>query len=115
MWPWSRRVALAVLAAALCSCVAGPNFLAPAGTVDTAPQPADSPPWWAELNSLRLDATIREALAHNRDLAAARATLGEMQQLAAASEGARYPQAFRRVCSAPSSMTNSATSIRSSL
>lgn len=93
MWPWSRRVALAVLAAALCSCVAGPNFLAPAGTVDTAPQPADSPPWWAELNSPQLDATIREALAHNRDLAAARATLGEMQELAAASEGARYPQA----------------------
>ena len=48
--------------------------------------------WWALLDSPRLDATIRQALAHNLDLASARATLGQMQQLLAASEGARYPQ-----------------------
>src|ERR1700733_8156064 len=94
MWPWNRRwrrrAALAGLAAMLCSCVAGPNFVAPAGP---APAAAEAAPWWETLQSPQLDATIREALAHNRDLAAARATLGEMQELAAASEGARYPQA----------------------
>ncbi|HEY5020566.1 MAG TPA: efflux transporter outer membrane subunit [Steroidobacteraceae bacterium] len=105
----SRAAAVALLAAGLCSCVAGPNFVAPADTgvsrytsatrapVDSSAQPADSAaesaPWWASLNSPQLDATIREALAHNRDLAAARATLGQMQELLAASEGARYPQA----------------------
>jgi NodT family efflux transporter outer membrane factor (OMF) lipoprotein len=47
--------------------------------------------WWRPLHSEQLDATIRLALDRNRDLAAARATLGQMQELAAASEGARYP------------------------
>lgn len=92
MLQWSRRAALALLAASLCSCVAGPNFVAPADTA-ARPQSDSDSPWWAALNSPQLDATIREALAHNRDLAAARATLGQMQELAAASEGARYPQA----------------------
>src|SRR5665213_3086822 len=92
MLHWSRRAALALLAASLCSCVAGPNFVAPADTA-ARPQSDSDSPWWAALNSPQLDATIREALAHNRDLAAARATLGQMQELAAASEGARYPQA----------------------
>ncbi|HEV7986357.1 MAG TPA: efflux transporter outer membrane subunit, partial [Steroidobacteraceae bacterium] len=40
----------------------------------------------------RLDATIREALAHNRDLLASRATLAQLQALSAASEGAEYPR-----------------------
>ncbi|HEY6452538.1 MAG TPA: efflux transporter outer membrane subunit [Steroidobacteraceae bacterium] len=97
----------AALAGVLCGCVAGPDFVPPAQHaserytaaplphVELATQSApatSSSPWWAALNDPRLDATIREALEHNRDLAAARATLGQMQQLAAASEGARYPQ-----------------------
>ena len=90
-----------MLAALLGGCMAGPNFVAPA---DSAPSrftaaplthlqpdpgvpsgeelPADaSSAWWSPLGSPRLDATIHEALEHNRDLAAARATLGQMQAL----------------------------------
>jgi NodT family efflux transporter outer membrane factor (OMF) lipoprotein len=119
MWPWSSRALLAAgVSALLCSCVAGPNFVAPApsspSTYTAAPlphldgqQPAagavaagasgtpSSEPasaWWLPLDCPRLDATIREALAHNRDLASARATLGQMRELTAASEGARYPE-----------------------
>jgi NodT family efflux transporter outer membrane factor (OMF) lipoprotein len=113
MWQWSSRarvrvpaVSAALLTAALCACVAGPNFVAPAdsspGRYTSAPLPhLDSPeqaapnpssPWWLALNCAPLDATIREALARNRDLAAARATLAQMQELTAASQGARYPQ-----------------------
>ncbi len=109
MWRWNSRLALLALqAAGLCGCVAGPNFVAPADSgvssyTAATPVPmdgaaadstsADSAPWWAAMNSPQLDATIREALAHNRDLASARATLEQMQELLAASEGARYPQA----------------------
>jgi NodT family efflux transporter outer membrane factor (OMF) lipoprotein len=96
----------ALLTAALCACVTGPNFVAPAdsspGRYTSAPLPhLDSPeqaapdpssPWWLALNCAPLDATIREALARNRDLVAARATLAQMQELTAASQGARYPQ-----------------------
>jgi len=113
MWPWSsgaracaRALGSALLTAGLCACVAGPDFVAPADSapsrytaaplphLDSSEQSAPDPSalWWLPLNSARLDATIREALAHNRDLAAARATLEQMQELTAASEWARYPQ-----------------------
>jgi NodT family efflux transporter outer membrane factor (OMF) lipoprotein len=113
-WSSQARVSVragsaALLTAGLCACVAGPNFVAPAdsspsrytaapmphwdGTEQSVAEGANpSSPWWLPLNSPRLDATIHEALEHNRDLAAARATLGQMQELTAASEGARYPQ-----------------------
>ena len=101
-----------MLAALLGGCMAGPNFVAPADSApsrftaaplthlqsDPGAPPVEEPPaedssvWWSPLGSPRLDAAIREALEHNRDLAAARATLGQMQALAAASEGARYPE-----------------------
>src|SRR5579863_4034457 len=96
----------ALLAALLAGCVAGPDFKPPADTTLTAytsaPPPhladaasagadGDALAWWQPLHSERLDATIRLALEQNRDLAAARATLGQMQELAAASEGARFP------------------------
>lgn len=96
----------AVIVALTCGCVAGPKFAEPTGANPTsftsAPlthlqgdSPAasenDAPAWWLPLHSAQLDATIRLALDRNRELAAARATLGQMQELAAASEGARYP------------------------
>jgi len=96
----------AVIVALTCGCVAGPTFAEPTGANPTsftsAPlthlqgdSPAasenDAPAWWLPLHSAQLDATIRLALDRNRELAAARATLGQMQELAAASEGARYP------------------------
>jgi len=109
----ARRCALCapLLAAVLGGCVAGPNFVAPSEpspsrytaaalthlpaseqSLPATSTAAASQPWWTALNSPRLDATIREALEHNRDLAAARATLGQMQALAAASQGAQWPR-----------------------
>ena len=101
------RLVLALLAGLLDGCVAGPNFSPPAPdapehfTATTLPHLAQTQSqdgaaagsaWWLSLSSARLDATIRAALAHNRDLAAARATLAQMQALSAASEGAEYPR-----------------------
>jgi NodT family efflux transporter outer membrane factor (OMF) lipoprotein len=95
------------VAALLAGCVAGPDFVAPR---DASPDgftsvplthlevaaadasTAEAPAWWLPLCSPRLNQTIRLALEHNRDLAAARATLAQVQELAGASEGARYPQ-----------------------
>lgn len=110
MSQWNRAVrtalAGAAIAAMICGCVAGPRFVEPTtakpASYTAAPLThlqADLPPasesdasaWWLPLHSAQLDATIRLALDRNRDLAAARATLGEMQELAAASEGGRYP------------------------
>jgi len=110
LWNEPRSaLAAALLTALLGGCVAGPNFRPPAadapdrftaaplahlaGTqaADSAAAPVSSP-WWFSLNSARLDTTIRAALAHNQDLAAARATLAQLQALAAASEGAEFPR-----------------------
>jgi NodT family efflux transporter outer membrane factor (OMF) lipoprotein len=96
----STRWCVGALAAALAGCVAGPNFVAPPAptassytadtTIDaTLPEPDR---WWALLNSPRLDSAIREALAANRSLDGARATLAEAQAVSAASEAGRYPQ-----------------------
>jgi NodT family efflux transporter outer membrane factor (OMF) lipoprotein len=99
----------------LCGCVAGPNFSTPSspqpqrylgagaagatGSVggagsalqfdSTLPMPAQ---WWSLLQSPQLDATIRAALAGNRDLAAARARLAQAQELIGVSEAALYPR-----------------------
>lgn len=108
-WNDLRLLGVPVLlgAALLTGCVAGPDFVPPhehspraytAAPTASLPQvapgasgAAEDRPWWDSLHSARLDATIREALAHNRDLAAARATLAQLSALAAASEGAQYP------------------------
>src|ERR1700730_6617305 len=99
----------ALLMVMLCGCVAGPNFVPPkedspsgytAAPMTHQPTPAASAgeaagepsAWWQALNSLQLDVTIRAALARNRDLAASRATLAQLQALSAASEGAEYPR-----------------------
>ena len=98
----------AVLAAGLAGCVAGPDFAAPPAPAsarytadplpnlaagDTMLDPALAPPerWWALLDSPRLDSTIREALAANRSLDAARSTLAEAQALSDASTAGRFP------------------------
>ena len=104
---WNRAFALG-LAAALSACVAGPNFAPPAldapsrytaaplpqSSAELQPEPAtgSASPWWAALNSPRLDEAIGEALQRNRELAAARATLGQAQQLAGVADAARYPR-----------------------
>jgi NodT family efflux transporter outer membrane factor (OMF) lipoprotein len=93
---------------ALAGCVAGPNFVAPAApsaasysadalpnlaAADITPDSALAAPgeWWGLLNSQQLDSTIRQALAANRSLAAARATLAEAQSTSDAAESGRYP------------------------
>jgi len=99
-------VTATAIVALISGCMAGPKFVQPTGpspsSFTSAPlthlqgdaqavgEP-DATAWWQALHSEQLDATIRLALDRNRDLAAARATLGQMQELAAASEGARYP------------------------
>jgi NodT family efflux transporter outer membrane factor (OMF) lipoprotein len=114
-WPHCGVAGVFSLAAALSACVAGPNFVPPATNAPARytaaplphldsgepPQPEVTPsgtpdtsaaPWWASLQSPQLDETIREALARNRDLAGARATLGQAQEFLAVADAARYPQ-----------------------
>jgi NodT family efflux transporter outer membrane factor (OMF) lipoprotein len=90
-----------LLALIVSGCVAGPDFVTPAapsasrytaGAVNagTAVEP-DA--WWSLLNSSQLDALIREALADNRTLAAARSTLAEARALSDAAQAGRYPRA----------------------
>jgi NodT family efflux transporter outer membrane factor (OMF) lipoprotein len=105
-------VVATVAAALLAGCVAGPNFSAPSTPVATrytnAPlshvgdtlasdtaidnTEAAQAPWWAIFNSAPLDATIRDALTHNHDLAAARARLASAQELSGATQSLRFPR-----------------------
>jgi NodT family efflux transporter outer membrane factor (OMF) lipoprotein len=48
--------------------------------------------WWTLFQSPALDTLVQRALAENHTLAAARATLAQAHELAAAANGARYPQ-----------------------
>ena len=48
--------------------------------------------WWSTFQSPALDELVREAVAHNPTLAAARASLEEAEELVRAQAGARYPQ-----------------------
>lgn len=108
MWHSNKGLRLgAVLWLALVAgCTAGPNFRPPAAhspgqytavplahvALDEHSEPG-AQAWWLLFGSPRLDATVRAALEHNRDLAAARETLTQMRLLAAASRGAQYPAA----------------------
>lgn len=89
-------------------CAVGPNFVAPAAPQtrqytaatlsnlvsgrqqfdSSLPLPAQ---WWSLLGSASLDATIQQALAANRTLAAARSSLAEARELSGASEAGLYP------------------------
>ncbi len=99
---WTRPAALSGLGLVLAGCMAGPGFVpppAPAVSRYTATgQPGQAPaappagPWWQLLGTPELDATVRAALAGNRDLAAARATLARAQALDSASGAGLYPQ-----------------------
>jgi NodT family efflux transporter outer membrane factor (OMF) lipoprotein len=109
---WNKRGALlspAIVLAGLSGCIAGPNFVAPpaaapaAYTADPLPnlaaahttldsgQPAPDD-WWALLDAPRLGDAIRQALAANRTLDAARSTLAEAQANSDAAQSGRYPQ-----------------------
>src|SRR6202142_4465095 len=48
--------------------------------------------WWTMFHSDAIDQLVRQALDHNRSLAAATATLAQAQELALARAGTQYPQ-----------------------
>jgi outer membrane protein TolC len=48
--------------------------------------------WWSLFGSDAIDQLVRQAVAHNRSLAASAATLKQAQELALAQAGSRYPQ-----------------------
>jgi NodT family efflux transporter outer membrane factor (OMF) lipoprotein len=98
----------------LAACTAGPDFKAPAApttaqyTSEATPDLSAQDPsiveqrvilggkvpaqWWAPFQSPNLDGVIQRALAGNRSLAAAKATLAAAQESVTASTGALYPQ-----------------------
>lgn len=59
-------------------------------TIEAASAPL--PRWWESFRSLRLDALVDAALAHNNDLAMAEATLRQTREQAMATAGAQGPQ-----------------------
>ena len=99
----------------LAGCTVGPDFSRPeAPAVDHYAAPADATlataadlpdrqreepgqrlaaDWWTLFGSPQLDAVVRQAIAGNRSLEAAKATLGQARALADAASGALYPQA----------------------
>lgn len=98
----------------LCACTVGPDFKAPAApsphayAAEPAPSLSDPGPaetrqtlavgqsladdWWAAFHSPQLDTLVREALANNASLAAARATLTQAREAEARARGGAYPQ-----------------------
>jgi NodT family efflux transporter outer membrane factor (OMF) lipoprotein len=105
--PPARAIVLAC-ALSLGGCAVGPNFTRP-----TAPSAArytgDTPPasataqhialggeiegnWWALFHSDAIDQLVKQAVAHNRTLAASKATLAQAEELAMAQAGSLYPQ-----------------------
>jgi NodT family efflux transporter outer membrane factor (OMF) lipoprotein len=107
-----RLIAAAAGAGLLLGCTVGPDFMRPEHTDDrsyetpgAAPQAAGGEPaqrfalgkrisgqWWQLYRSSPLDEVLGRALAGNRTLAAAKATLAQAAELAVQVQGARYPQ-----------------------
>lgn len=105
-----RRGAAAAAAVLLAACTVGPDFRRPAPPADSAYTneslehlgqgggqqlvAGDNPSaqWWAGFGSPDLDRTMELALAGNRSLASAQASLAQAQEAASAAGGALYPQ-----------------------
>jgi NodT family efflux transporter outer membrane factor (OMF) lipoprotein len=98
-------------AAALGGCAVGPNFTPPSPPTEQTYLPAADPQpgaaetgqhveagagpradWWTLLRSPEIDQTVALALAHNRTLDVAKATLAEAREGVTAARGALYPQ-----------------------
>jgi NodT family efflux transporter outer membrane factor (OMF) lipoprotein len=96
------------LAAALGGCTVGPDFVrpeTPAAPTYIAKGDEPAPPdqhiamggkiagdWWTQFRSPALDNVIRQAIAGNQDVAAAKARSAEAQEQVKAAEGALLPQ-----------------------
>lgn len=109
----ARRAAALACAAAIGGCSVGPNFTRPVPPA-AARYTADVPPggagaaddnsqhielgrqiegdWWSLFRSDAIDAVVKQAVEHNRTLAASTATLQQARELALAAGGTRYPQ-----------------------
>ena len=107
-----RRLGVFVTAAFITSCTVGPDFSSPAapetksytGSEETlasgpgeaaqrfAPGASIAADWWAVFHSDALDTTLRQAIADNHTLAAARATLLQAREAVVQAGGALYPQ-----------------------
>jgi NodT family efflux transporter outer membrane factor (OMF) lipoprotein len=109
-----RRVSVALTCVlSLGGCAAGPNFVRPAVpsaaryTADTLRGEAASTDtkvqhialgqeiegnWWTLFRSDAIDGLVKQAVAHNRNLTAAAATLEQAREHALAQAGTRYPQ-----------------------
>ena len=99
------RAALALVAAALAGCAAGPDYVRPA--VDTPPAwqleepwreatPSDAEPkgpWWQRFGDARLDALQSQALAQSPSLAIASARLVQARAVVASTEAGQWPSA----------------------
>jgi NodT family efflux transporter outer membrane factor (OMF) lipoprotein len=113
-WRWvTPRVVTVACATMACGCTAGPNFTRPVPPTAThylteTPRSGGNQPdnamqhvalgreiegdWWDLFRSDPIDRIVRQAVAHNRTLAASAATLAQAQELARAQAGTRYPQ-----------------------
>ncbi len=101
------------IAGTLVGCKLGPNFVEPAPPTDTAYRKESTvtlnagaqdtsqrlvtgealrEDWWTLFRSPELDATVRAAIAGNRSLVQARATLAQAQQAEIQAAGGLYPQ-----------------------
>jgi NodT family efflux transporter outer membrane factor (OMF) lipoprotein len=106
--PSKKLVSLAV-SLALTACVAGPNFRSPTPPATqrytTEPLPSLTLPgengaagaavpqlWWSLFQSPRLDETVRTAIAGNRNLQAAQATLKQADELLGVARAAKMPE-----------------------
>ena len=108
-----RALGLAGLPVLLGACAVGPDFVRPpppaverytatatpasfgaaSGTAQSLRMGAAiSAQWWELFHSSKLDAVVNRAVAHNKTLAAARASLAQAQQAVAAARAAYFPQ-----------------------
>lgn len=107
--PLPGALAAVAAAATLGACTVGPSFKPPPTPAPAAfTAPGELPPreaqqsielggepradWWTVFGSPGLDELVRQAIADNHTLAAAKATLAEAQELARAESGAELPQ-----------------------
>jgi NodT family efflux transporter outer membrane factor (OMF) lipoprotein len=111
---WRHLPAISALALASWSCAVGPDFVRPEPPPVTAYTPGTEPKvlspgaadveqrvqvaaeissaWWQLFRSPALDEVVKRALADNRDLAQARASLEQAREFVSAARGAFYPQ-----------------------
>ena len=98
----TTHLPMSVTLACLAACAVGPNYHPPPlpahaqaplvsmnPRLETTAQPADA--WWRLYDDPRLDRLVREALAANRDLAAAEANLAAARAVVSEVHADRYP------------------------